>query len=591
MSMTEVSPVKTPNRSIIRPLEVGSITPSAIEELSSQIDSLLQRGRKLRDLKNSMTRSPPRSTLQETRDFALDPRMNSIGLSNVPDPLEDVLAVINASDPLFMEEARVPPKAACENLPKLTEHKPLSTTVALPPLSRETRPCSYSISESFIADRRVVLRLRSKSDVSTERVAGDTNSNIAVEAWRGSDLVGIGRKQGEVSIPSKIPVDIWDVWEGTLVGKVILEVGVVGELNVSESPVIMSETSIIAPLVEPIFTPSLELVDPPKQIFKDFILKPKPPVIEKSVQSSPRLPPPTLRVSTESIVSFLSESPNRKNEELTVSEDSEDDRSVSNLSRVMEEEAIAHVQSELSTASDLREVLQRRMQELDLITSRLTEPFSPRNVTANLTENETESNESTTKPVRRKTVKPNTRRRRRRVFPFPHSSNQPVIPFEKPVCSSEEQALVLDEKSIIPSPRVLLPPLHSEESVAPNEQEVSTSAEVAFPQTVVSSELNGSLEKSGFKITSFSTEIDSSQIIYSPVDHPCPNPNNLSVVRSSLVAIGPALVSPPISQREEPVSTVRLSSKRKESIEKARRTISKLRQSFLKDVAALTQGE
>ena len=576
--------MKTPNRSIIKPLEAGSITPSAIEELSSQIDSLLQRGRRLRDLKNSMSRSPHR-TLRETRDSAFDPHSTSIGFMDVPDPLEDVLALINASDPLFSEEARVPPKAASEPVPKFAQTKPLPSPTVSMPKPAMGRPCSYTIGQSYISDRRVVLRLRSKSDVSAERVSDETDSEIAVEAWRGSDLVGIGRKQGDAAIPSKISVDIWDVWEGTLVGKVIIEVGLFSDLNVSESPPILSETSIIGPVPELITTPSISFIPEPPipSVPEPLHAKPfmKPPVIERSVQSSPRVPPPALRLSTESIVSFLSESPNRKEEELIVSEDSDfdEDLSMSNLSRVMEEEVRAQVQSELSSASDLREVLQKKMKELDLITSRLVDPASPKREIRVEPVSETQAEEEKLpepdiKEIK-KTKRIGTRRRRRRVL-LPFISNHNALNTKVADCvitlepspEKTEKFQFLQSEPLLETARSFVSIIEARQR--PKSALSVQTTEKQFMTFPVTESVNDCESESSRNLSTLSK-------------------SNLSVVRSSLVAIGPP--RPTVVEDPPTLPSVRLSSKRKESIERARKTISNLRQSFLKDVAALTQEQ
>ena len=103
---------RTPIKSIIRPLEPGSVTPGAIEELSHQIESLIERGRKLRELKNSMRQGSPGKKFEETIGSAIEP---TVFYSAEVDDV--VAATVNASDPLFSELPRTPivadPAAEC----------------------------------------------------------------------------------------------------------------------------------------------------------------------------------------------------------------------------------------------------------------------------------------------------------------------------------------------------------------------------------------------------------------------------------------------------------------------------------------------
>jgi hypothetical protein len=565
--MIEISPLKTPIRSIVRPMEPGSITPSAIEELSSQIDSLIQRGRRLRDLKNSMSRSPNGKSFQETQSSIY----NALSLPEAVDcdsgPLEDIMAVINASDPLFIEDARVPPQATKDSDPQTIMSNPAPAEVGERPRFSIEKPCSYSIRSSGLTSEGLSLRLRTRSEVSNSRVFGDTSSDVAVEAWRGSDLVGIGRKSPFVSdVPGSCVVDVWDVWEGSVLGKVTLEIHDDCDVRMKELPCASSET-ITTSINKPPVTKPIEILDDLKKSLITSLSQCsvgsqiKPPLAEKSIQSSPRKLPrdlTTVRTSSESIVSFLSESPNKQEEELRVSDDGSelDFNSKSTFSSLFEDKKLASIEAELAMAGDLREVLQKKMLELDIITQRLTgeEPSQAREPMISPVEakevNDSRALSMVDAPVHGKSrirkARMSSRRRRRRDV-VRYSS---LIP--EPSQSSEVSSLGNIETPAIPANDV---PEMNETSEDLTDQPISS--------------------------LSYSNSISMLP----------PKTANLSVVRSSLVAIasGPKVVIEPTKPLVKPplvsfeASSVRLSSKRKESIEKARKTISSLRKSFLKD--------
>jgi hypothetical protein len=531
--MTEISPVKTPSRSIIKPLEPGSITPSAIEELSSQIDSLIQRGRKLRELKYSMSRSPPKKSFHETQATAFDICGAPNDISADGSPFDDILAMMNASDPLFIEEARIPPTAT-----SVLEERKMAFTIPMPVIRPSPdKPCSFSVVDSKVRDPKLSLRLRTKTEVSSERVSGNSGSDIAVEAWRGSDLVGIGRKPANqiVEIPCQLKVDVWDVWTGSLLGNMTLGVEEPQVIGIKEGPSAYSETITLEPSLQPARS-SIQSIDTYSQTqnLEEYLVK-------RNVYQppAPPPPPPRVRVSTETFVSFLSESPFTRRDEaeidLEVSSESEDEGNTTfSKTRMIEEEAIAHVETELSTADDLKSILHKKILELDFITNRLTGDCGETGI-------EPVPQEISTGGVpgvvvsKRKSGK--TRRRPRRVFSFPKKNPAKAEPIEEestPIVAQEEE-----EEDVKPLEDVGELYHCSSISILPPEQE---------------------------------------------------EPQSLSIVQTSLISLysgeplsSRPMVQPPARPQLSDQGVVRLSSKRKESIEKARRTISSLRKSFLKD--------
>ena len=541
--MADISPVRTPNKSIIRLLEPGSITPSAIEELSSQIDSLIQRGRKLRELKNSMSRSPPKKSFQDTQAYSLDLSGAQVKDSSDGGALDDILAMINASDPMFIEEARIPPTATYERQVVVGTLK--APIQELPTNVEDTAgtPCTFGISERLILDTKLNLRLRTKTQVSNERVTGETDSDVAVEAWKGSDLVGIGRKPSSIipHLNATVPVDIWDVWQGNLLGKVLLSVD-----GVSTSPALILEPSLETA------RSSIQQVDSYRTIqpLEEYLVK----------RNLPKPPPP--RVSTEKFVSFLSQSPYRKSEDLDLELSADEGESCysqsaassrytdqQSLSRTLEEETLANIQSELSTADDLKSVLQQKILELDFITNKLTGtvPSPPAEVKETKVLNEPVVIDFPAHPVvtdKRKKIKQSvatiTRRRRRRVWASLVGSLQQT-----------------DNSEMMERMNQTDTPPQREMSVQ-NVDRITVSEEPGHVAELI-------LESSSVSVLPPFTEAESRL--------------GLSMIQTSLVSFLPRPPPRPVVAEQ----VVRLSSKRKESIEKARKTISSLRKSFLRD--------
>jgi hypothetical protein len=346
-------------------------------------------------------------------------------------------------------------------------------------------------------------------------VSGDTDSDVALEAWKGSELVGMGRKTGNVhEIPSEVSIDVFDVWEGVLLGKVVLHVKKVADNEPASIP--------------PLSLPPVPVVQPMKPLDEFLVTRNsiRVPRMERGMQSSPR-PVEIPRTSIESFVSFLSRSPDRVDDLMLT-----DDEQVSEAISRIEEEAIAHVQSELSSARDVREVLMRKINELDLMTSRLESGLG--------------------------TIEPDP-------------ASRAVIPED--ILLHVESSQVVDSRASTTSPPAVAVKRTTLAAVRRKNRRRARSRIGAACRPDHILEGDTSLRPGRDPIPEVDTLRPSELIQIDPIEVPEPTVlRRLSVV-STIIQFKPTETAAPPS----------LSSKRKESIEKARRTISSLRKSFLKD--------
>jgi len=267
------------------------ISQNDIKELSSQIEALLERGRKLRELKASISMSDPTKNLTMVTNSGSGlstPVLDSVISETLP-----VVALINASDPLFTTgprnlspiASRTPPKSTVSRTPI---HKtPISEEVAtVPPVVVPTTRLSVMSVESTKPGRdetNLTVTLKTKG------------ADVSVEVWdkRNHDLVGIG-----LGSLSNRNFECFDVWTNERVA--IVSVGESREILENACTEIKSVSRLVTPPIPKAGTPPRVTVHdapavmntPPPKSLEEFLHK-------RSV------PPPTV----ESFVSFLSASP------------------------------------------------------------------------------------------------------------------------------------------------------------------------------------------------------------------------------------------------------------------------------------------
>jgi hypothetical protein len=356
------------------------------------------------------------------------------------------------------------------------------------------------------------------------------------------------------SLPSELSVEVLDVWDGSSLGQVVISV---------ISPERRIETACVPPIpmikglelgrskeAEPTCPQSVKLAH---KTFEDCMAQTgtsrslaRPAGIEKAIQNSPRKPFVSLRSesdpiksSIESFVSFLSRSPEVQDDFVLTEDETGPLEDVSEAMSRIEEEAKAHVQSELSAAGNAREMLMRKIAELDAITSRL-EGRSP------------EANLSLTP---REDPQPIS------IVPTSRSSADKSKPTHAFIRRKQRRRLISRHRlrGISKSPSI---------------EEVSTGCHTIFTTE---------------DLPLHSSEVEENSFIVIPGPDLPPHMDGrplLSVVTTRAIALLPSEST--CSQRtlvlqpfQPPAQS--LSSKRKESIEKARKTISSLRKSFLKD--------
>lgn len=219
---------RTPTKSIIRPLEAGGVSPGALEELSLQIESLIERGRRLRELKNTMRRSPPSNQLGDTRVSVLE---TSIDQRNITEPLsafDEVLAAVNASDPLFCEQPR-DPVVPIEPIERVSKHLRLPTRPPCVRKSEASEEFEYrvdSLSLTIAPRSDAIVRLRTFEGTG-EMVKGSASCEVAVEVWRkkSNELAAMGRLSRKNKSSGEIfEVECFDIWNGEIVGVVTVSV-------------------------------------------------------------------------------------------------------------------------------------------------------------------------------------------------------------------------------------------------------------------------------------------------------------------------------------------------------------------------------
>ena len=559
--------LRTPTRSIVKPLEVGSITPSAIQELSSQIDSLIQRGRKLRELKSTMSSKSEPRTLNETRISALDPNSVPLILERECGPLEDMLAVVNASDPLFMDDA----SQLSETSHSRTFQVPaMPFKSALECLSGTGEAvCVYSVDSTRLSVPNATIRMRTVGETSNREVKSTTTSEVAVEVWRNSELVGLGRKVGRIqSIPSKLDVEITDVWQGIVLGHVILKIesppSIVSLPPASETIVLETSSDIGRSSVQPHNTY--------KESLEDFLIhRSRPTSADRPPQAAPTsravasdltarrlLSSPVMKKSVESFVSFISQ-----DEEFDLSDDecpSATSEVAETFSRI-QRETMSQIKSELESVADAKTLLFQKISELDAITYRLVNP-SPVDTTD--VEQRVSAIALCEEPL-----------------PGWNYEEVPKLKMDDFKAPPDFSHLF----SYIPTEPVSRP-------VSPRKEGVQRSAmrmtrrvrrvTTRKPKKPTTEELEdfGERNEKLFELEPVMLSSRSvSQLIETPV-------GNLSLVSSSLVDIFPtdvtrSTVNAHLHGSEK--QTPKISEKRHESISRARRTIATLRQSFLKD--------
>ena len=397
-SRTIKSP-RTPVKPDFRLLEPGAISPTAIEELSAQIESLIQRGRHLRELKNSMSRSSSIKTMGETRTSVFDPSGRSPILTPVQPMMSETIAYLDASDPLYTEnprEPRIPAQMSdygSDEIHGLPEPSNANTKLVLPSVSpvRSAKlvisaPINGTSSDMLVCSilaleceglnpTGLCVRLRT-SEGSGDRVMCRSQSEVSVEVWdkRTTELLAMGR----TTLPSppidSVKVQCFEVWDGHPLATVTLRI----EVNPPTAPTVL-ESSVDSGRT------SVQMNYTYKESLDEFLLK-------RSVHSAkPPVPQFSPMKSVESFVSFLSNH-EKELDDMVLSDDDDiipskpiptrvaplteppttsrrPSQSESKTQRLVD----SFVQS-LPSASleDPRSMLMQNMRELEEITNRLT---------------------------------------------------------------------------------------------------------------------------------------------------------------------------------------------------------------------------
>ena len=239
------SPPRTPTRSIIRPLDNLSITPTAISDLSQQIENLIQRGKKLRDLRNSMSVSSVSRSLHQTRASVFESSLTSTFIPESPLQSRKTDNLLNATDPLFSEypsQTRMPAELSIRDIPlqtpanrmnctkyetKTTELRTNIDSKKIKYLETDSLDevwCSFEGLCSDCMDRNAAtVRLRTNS-TSGERVKCCLGQEVSIEIWNRKtiDLIAMGRLT--ISGKMSAEVDCYEVWDGGLFGSVTLSI-------------------------------------------------------------------------------------------------------------------------------------------------------------------------------------------------------------------------------------------------------------------------------------------------------------------------------------------------------------------------------
>ena len=367
---------RTPTKSIIRPLESGAVTPGAIEELSSQIESLIQRGRKLRELKNSMSRVSPSVPLGETRVSVLETSIEPNTQFNGTSCIDDILAAVNASDPLFSEPPRAPVVAVrpFDSSRVESERAPTPMSARIPTKEYEFEYKVESFNLTITPKSDVSVRLRTVDGVG-ETVTGSEKCDVAVEVWRkkSKELAGMGRlgKRGKLAT-----VECFDVWLGDSLGVVTVSVRKKEEFAeevVLESLVESGKTSRVLRNESRNDHESLDDFLSHRSIVKKKQSKPSV-VVSTPVLTEP--PSTELKTCVESFVLFSS-SPSPENVDEIIEENSSSN-STTTQGKVLMSDLLQRaatfadsVTYEIEKSSDPHLVLQKRILELDALTQKL----------------------------------------------------------------------------------------------------------------------------------------------------------------------------------------------------------------------------
>lgn len=333
------------------------MTPGAIEELSHQIESLIERGRKLRELKSSISTSPGKSIL-ETRKRIVDPLATLPASVQLFEPWATSSDLGSHLNEALIEQPRVPKLPA-----EQPTRKEVSAGITTLPIPKPCEPrikqgpqnfdVSVSSIQSYSVDReRILVKLRT-SDHSGSTVRVSQGQEVSIEIWekQSQDLLAMGRFSSNCE---PLNVDCFGVWDGAL----------------------FCQVSIQTPTTQEIETPELEASIPPVPIvLESSVEEPRAASITYMPQGSldeflisRSRPSPAKSVA--SVVSFLSNSPQDR---LEVSSDEE--IIISPSSHRLQERAKSYVlaiNSRIEEHScDPRTALMQQMKELDALTSRL----------------------------------------------------------------------------------------------------------------------------------------------------------------------------------------------------------------------------
>ena len=307
---------RTPiNLSGIQSVAPESVTKDDIDELSAQIGSLIERGRKLRDLK---TTSQPLSISGSLLGSYTTPcntiKPPVIRSPCISDPsMSSIVALIDAADPIFCPDPLKAP--ICTPSPVLSPRKssppklPRSVPPQLPPIPL------HPITASDIEVKSVRSASPRRSAESLRITLRKRDLKVSVEVWdkKTNDLIGIG-----LGLSSDQVIDCFDVWDNHQMATVTIGTRRLPTSRPSSASSVRTPTPPISLISSPLILSEKLLCESPINSPLETIAQSAQTLREQSY-SIPN------RQSTESFLSFISASPPvQLDDPLTVSSDDDE---------------------------------------------------------------------------------------------------------------------------------------------------------------------------------------------------------------------------------------------------------------------------
>ena len=286
-----------------------TISQGDIEKLGQQIEALLERGRKLREVKvSSQTINLPplqRSFLCNDSSINCTPS-GALGCSD--DPISSIVALIDATDPIYSSDPKratvltpSPSVTPRRQSPRVVRSRTLPSAVCTPRSEpHDLQVQSVHPTSPQRPPESLTITLRKK------------DSKVSVEVWDKKTQTLIGLGLGDMSDSS---IKCYDVWDDHLVASVT----VTSKAPSSRPSPARSRPVTPSPAISLQSSPSI-----PTERLSQFTESPLDEFLtSRSVKESRR--PVSVRQSTESFLSFLSGSPNEPEEPLIVSSDDEEE--------------------------------------------------------------------------------------------------------------------------------------------------------------------------------------------------------------------------------------------------------------------------